>query len=246
MTNTESYFAALHPEPTRVMGGLVPPLTVGQICLLHHIKSPFLYGIPGLGDLTLAVLICQRTTHQAKTMMAQRRWLRVRTWWQAWLWRKRDFRDGIREFTAYLTHHHELPDYLVDKDKDSRSLGSPHLALLRLVHMRTYGRTAAQVDALPLLQANWEAFTSMEYEGQIELADTDIETMVATADGGNIANPIGDLPVDAALGQTEDILALLKSGSAPSTLSASPSNASDLSAPETPQLTTPELPNSSL
>ena len=188
LSNAESYFNALHPAPSRVMGVWLPPLTVGQICLLHHEKSPFLYGTPGLGDLATAFLIFQRTTPQAKRMLASR-WMPMRLWIQAMRWRKRDFQEGIAQFTAHLTKNHELPNYIQSADKQGRSMGSPHLALLRLVHMRNYGRNDAQVDELSLLRANWEAFALMEYEGQIELANGNIETMLSDGDSNITFTP---------------------------------------------------------
>jgi len=123
---SEPFFRHLFPPQYRVLGHVLPPLSLWHLAALEAIGSPLLASEPGhtaeLGDLQAAIRICLTRWPDQPDLRPT-----LRDWWQQFLHRKdrRYLRDHAEAFHAYLQIHTTPPELWKGEGEIPRLISAP-------------------------------------------------------------------------------------------------------------------------
>lgn len=178
MTIEQRYLAAQFQDVYRVLRWRMKPLTLGHVCLLKRLNSPFLVipgenekpPLPGPGDLRVAIALCSRS-YPAALRFIDSPLLK----WRLRLMNCRPLAQGIIQMMRYLTAAMDIPDVWHDEDSGGRAAGAPFLQLVKLTHMLHLGKTELQTLCTPYAMARWDYVATWELQGALRIvSDQDI------------------------------------------------------------------------
>lgn len=173
-----AYFEAALPEPRRVMGVELKPLTLGHRLILNRVDCAFVCGGEiTFADLILGVAICSRDYAGAlrflRPGLAERLWLRWRGL-LTWLAVKRGYNlpEAAIAFGRYIEDSCRMPHFKFDENDKAKPVRAPADAVLK-VALIEMGYTPSEALNLPYGQGVWEHLISNARKGHIELLDSE-------------------------------------------------------------------------
>lgn len=195
--NAAGYFTAAIPEPFRILGLQLKPLSLGRYRLLKRFDVAFVSDETkgaGPGDLILGVLICAMRCDEFLLLLNSPKFARtVRRWgrkicpepWIAkipWIgrrwhnrfgrrWRERhgfNIIEKIQLFQRYITGHSQVPKYW--DESESSSVSAAHWAQsVESVLRSEVGWSQEEINESPLCKAFADYFKWAESNGAIRL-----------------------------------------------------------------------------
>jgi len=187
-----SYFSAAIPEPFRILGLSLKPLSLGRYRLLRRFECAFVAeeeAAAGVSDLLLGGVICSMrvdeflekagAASQGRLQREIRRWgRRVCPW--AWIsavplvgkwWRKHHAFDALEKmalFRRYLDEGSVVPKYW-EEEGGGRSSGAHWAQSVEVVLRGELGWTAEEINEAPLSKALADYFRWAENKGLVRL-----------------------------------------------------------------------------
>jgi len=184
----ESYFQAAIPEPFRILGLALRPLSLGHYRLLKRFDCAFVAdgeAKAGPGDLILGLLICSMppgeflswlsSPHFYKEVRAWGRgltpfaWLSALPWIGKWYRRRWGFNvfEKVALFRRYLEEHSAVPAHWVERDGGN---SGAHWSQAMEVALRgELNWSAEEINEQPLSKAIADYFKWAENQGAIRL-----------------------------------------------------------------------------
>jgi len=205
---TDDYFTRAVPEPWRILGLQLKPLSVGRYRLLKRFEVAFVAegeAQAGVPDLLLGVLICSMRVDEFLEFSASphfardiRRWSK-RVFPHVWLcalpwigkwWRQRagfNVIEKLNLFQKYIEAAQEIPRYTLREN--SPSTNTSHWSHSLEICLRSeLGWTAEEINEAPLSKALADYFRFAESRGQvILLSDEDLAQAAHNAECFNAA-----------------------------------------------------------
>ncbi len=192
----DTYFSRVLPEPFRILGLQLLPLSLGRYRILKRFDSPFVADAPAgahLDDLILAVLICAMRCDEFLEFIQAPTFTRdVRRWSgricpHAWLgclpfigprWRARhsfNYLEKIALFQQYLADAQRIPRFT--RLADSTQTSSSHWSHSIEVALRSELKwSEEEINEAPLSKALADYFALAERDGSLTiLSDADYE-----------------------------------------------------------------------
>lgn len=194
--STLNYFSATVPDPYRILGLTLRPLSLGRYRLLRRFNVGFVSDGETSAkpeDLLLGVLICSMRVDEflewanSPTFASDvRRWSRsvsplpilgkipfIGRWW-----RERFAFDLFEKFTLfkkYIDEHSRIPMYWNESESilDAESSGSHWSHNLEVSLRKEQNWTAEEINETPLSKAIADYFKLCESQGSIRLMDDD-------------------------------------------------------------------------
>lgn len=169
------YIESIVPQPFRILGKRLKPLSVGHLILLEYIESPFISGSPvSTGDLVNAIFICSRSFEE--TMEA---WQDKGTSHKITEWGKRvgpfDLEEKCKLFQEYVGYYHRWPES-DSKHEGNGKLGSPEYAVILDVLQSDLNYSESDAINMPYNKAAWKCSAHLERLGIIEIEPEDSNT----------------------------------------------------------------------
>ena len=200
-----AYFSAALPEPYRILGLPLKPLSLGRYRLLKRFGCAFVSDVEtkaGLDDLLLGVVVCSMRVDEflerlqsGKLAKDVRRWAR-KVCPLAWfglipiigkLWRRGHAFNVIEKmslFKRYLDAGSEPPKYW-DEGTNNRQSGAHWAHGVECVLRGELGWTEEEINEAPLTKAMADYFKFAEGQGLVRLM-TDAElAMIKEAEGAS-------------------------------------------------------------
>lgn len=183
-----AYFTAAIPEPFRILGLALKPLSLGRYRLLRRFGCAFVAeeeAAAGVPDLLLGLVICSMRVDEFLELLDSqglaadvRRWRR-RVCPAAWLgcapvlgkwWRKHHAPNALekmRLFQQYINEGSAVPKYW--EEGESRMSGSHWSHSVEVVLRGELGWTAEEINETPLSKALADYFRFAESQGLVRL-----------------------------------------------------------------------------
>jgi len=202
----DDYFTRSIPEPVRLLGLQLLPLSVGRYRLLNRFASPFVAEEPAtanLPDLLLAVLICSmrvdeflefsvapnfnRDIRRWSKRLFPKVWLCALPWFGKWWRAKRGFNvlEKLAAFERYIADAQRIPRYTMQENSPQRN--SAHWSHNLEICLRSeLGWTAEEINEAPISKALADYFRHAENSGAIVLV-TDADLAAAAHNDAQIA-----------------------------------------------------------
>ena len=175
--NDAAYFLAALPEPRRVLGVELKPLTLGHRLILQRAECSFVLGTEAtFADLVLGVAVCSRSYAAALRFLtpglSERIWLR----WRGivtWLAVKRGYNlpAAAEAFRDYIAEACRMPHFSYEENDKAKPIRAPADAVLKVALQESLGYSADEALNLPYGQAIYEHLISNARKGHIELVD---------------------------------------------------------------------------
>ncbi len=187
--NAAGYFQAAIPEPFRILGLELKPLSLGRYRLLKRFDCAFVADearnatIP---DLILGVLVCSMRVDEflafinsGKLSKEVRKWGRKicpHPWigklpWMGKRWREKHSFNVIEKFALfnrYIKLHSEYPDYF-EESEDGKSSGAHWCHALDVTLRSELGWNEEEINEEPLSKGLFSYFKFAEAQGSIRL-----------------------------------------------------------------------------
>lgn len=140
-----TYYEAHVPEPFRILGQKLKPLSLGHRILLQRIESAYIIGGTfSIDDLVASVFICSRTYEEgldalddpdvSKFMLRWWNQLTKRSWWKFWEKRPQvDFHAKSKLFEEYVEAHTQEPGFKFEPEAGGKSNDCPLELQVKLV-----------------------------------------------------------------------------------------------------------------
>lgn len=183
-------FEAAIPEPFRILGLRLKPLSLGRYQLLQRFGCAFVSDEKtgaGALDLVMGVLICSRRCKRF-VRFYQSRWFRwyIRFWYRtfcpAWWhflmprkWRRRrnqEFTEFLlsrmKLFGQYISEGSSAPDYFVERQNEIPS-GAHWSHSVEVTLRSEVGWTSEEIEEAPLTKALYDYFKHAESQGAIRI-----------------------------------------------------------------------------
>lgn len=188
-----AYFQAAIPEPFRILGVALKPLSLGRYRLLKRFGCGFVADSEqdaSAGDLLLGLVICSSsveeflelaTSHRLRKEV--RRWARKVSPWPAlgflpWVgkwWRKSRSFDVIEKmllFKRYIAEGSATPKYW-DETEGGHQSGAHWSQSVEVVLRGELGWTSEEINEAPLTKALDDYFKWAENQGHVRLMTSD-------------------------------------------------------------------------
>jgi len=177
----DGYFQSAIPEPFRILGLELKPLSLGRYRLLKRHDCAFVADGPRNAstlDLIIGVLICSMRVDEFQEFMRSPEFgEQTKSWWHQALASSVDFNilEKIALFQRYIKTHSAFPDYW-DESESSQCSGA-HWAFSLAVTLKSELKwTEEEINEEPLCKALFEYFKWAESQGSIQLmTQSDIE-----------------------------------------------------------------------
>jgi hypothetical protein len=185
----QTIFQATIPEPFRILGLRLKPLSLGRYRLLNRFNCAFVAEGPataGIDDLLLGVLICSMGCneflefYQSKSFAREIRkwshrivphsWIGALPWIGKW-WRGRtgfNVLEKIALFQRYIKEGSEVPKYFDESERETQS-GAHWSHALEVTLRAELGWTADEVNEAPLVKALADYFKYAENQGSVRI-----------------------------------------------------------------------------
>ena len=195
-----AYFQAAIPEPFRILGLKLKPLSLGRYLLLRRFNCAFVAeeeASAGVPDLLLGLVICSMRVDEFLAAAESHRLARdIRRWGRrvcprAWIsclpivgrwWRKNhacDALEKMRLFQRYIQLGSVVPKYW-DEGRDQRMSGSHWSHGVEVCLRGELGWSQEEINEAPLTKALADYFKFAENQGLVRLmSDYEIELIAA-------------------------------------------------------------------
>lgn len=182
-------FEAAYPEPYRILGLRLKPLSLGRYQLLQRFGCAFVADDKagaGALDLVVGVLICSMRCDQFVAFYESnafprflKKWYRgfCPPWWHCLLparrrnQRNQEFTDlllsRIQLFKDYIADGSRVPDYFIERENPASGAHWSHSVEVCL--RSEVGWTREEIDEAPLSKALYDYFKHAESQGAIRL-----------------------------------------------------------------------------
>jgi len=196
-----SYFNAALPEPYRILGLALKPLSLGRYRLLKRFECAFVSdgeARAGISDLLLGLVICSMSVDDFLASLDNgtlekeiRNWGRKVCRWPLLSllpfigkhWRKKhvfDFREKCALFQRYLLDGSEMPKYW-DQSEGGKESGAHWSQSVEVVLRGELGWSAEEINEAPLTKAFADYFRWAESNGLVQLmTPQEVELIKAT------------------------------------------------------------------
>ena len=205
-----AYFKAAIPEPFRILGLALRPLSLGRYLLLRRFDCAFVAESEvsaGISDLLLGLVICSMRVDEflaaaeshelgpdvrrwGKRVCPQS-WLGCLPWVGKW-WRKNhtcDALEKMRLFQRYIAAGSAVPKYW-DECEDQRVSGSHWSHGVEVILRGELGWSREEIDEAPLSKALADYFKFAENQGLVRLmTDYEIELIEAAEAAAAVQGP---------------------------------------------------------
>jgi hypothetical protein len=199
-----AYFSAAIPEPFRILGLRLKPLSLGRYLILRRFNCAFVddeEAQAGIPDLLLGLVVCSMRVDEflaaAESGTLQRD---IRKWgrkvcplawvsllpWVGKFWRKNHAGDALGKinlFRQYIARGSEIPAYW-DEGASKRGIGGHWTQAVELTLRGELGWTKEEIDEQPLSKALWDYFKWLEGNGAIRLMSDQELKMIQEANRG--------------------------------------------------------------
>ncbi len=173
--NTD-YFKRVHPEPYRILGQSLKPLSLGRYRLLKRFDVAFVAegeASAQAGDLILGIIICAHRCDEFLKWLDSGKFAKEVKRWSRKVcprWRKApDLVMKMQLFKSYITNHQEMPKYW-DESQDQQSSSGAHWSHNVEVILRSQvGWTEEEINERPLTKALEDYCKYLETQGAIRL-----------------------------------------------------------------------------
>lgn len=187
--STTAYFQRAVPEPFRILGLRLLPLSLGRYRLMKRFDIAFVAEESAKAnpdDLILGVLICANRCDDFKALANSKNFSKVVGKWgkkanpKLWLaripflgkwWRKRygfDFLEKVGLFQCYIKEASEIPQFF-DESNGGGSSGSHWSHGIEVALRQELGWSKDEIDEEPLSKAMADYFKLLENQGAIRL-----------------------------------------------------------------------------
>jgi len=205
---TAAYFSAAIPEPYRILGLQLKPLSLGRYRLMHRFDVAFVADeetLPGFQDLIVGVSICSmrcddflawwgtkkfyRQMRKWSKRLCPGQWIGRIPWLGKW-WMARhgvDVPEKLALFGKYISEGSEVPKFW-DLTGGSSASGAHWAQAVEVILRGELGWTRDEINEEPLSKALSDYFKWMENKGLIQLMnenDLDLIRVLETAGGEN-------------------------------------------------------------
>lgn len=186
-----AHFSAAYPEPFRILGLKLKPLSLGRYTLLNRFGVAFVSDTEqtaGMGDLILGVLICSMRCEEFLPWAESDDFKKdVREWGKQFApsrlmgkllgkrWRKKNsfnVVEKIKLFNRYIKEGSSVPKYWDLSENDSTS-GSHWAHNVEVALRSELGWTKEEIDEEPLTKALSDYFKYAETQGSVQLMSED-------------------------------------------------------------------------
>jgi hypothetical protein len=193
----EEFYIAAVPEPTRILGVKLLPLSIGHLILLNRIESAFVS--PGqecsIEDLALSILICSLNYKDGLALFEDTGLPSFMLAWHdkiagvSWLTKigikqpiAIDFKQKSLEFSEYISRHSKAPFYSYGEG-DFQSTDCPPVQIVRVSLMKELGISDEQIMDRPWALCLWDFITLKALAGHVKIINrADMEEKQAMAD----------------------------------------------------------------
>jgi len=201
---TAPYFVAAIPEPFRILGLQLKPLSLGRYRLMHRFDCAFVADedrTAGIADLLLGVLICSMRCDEFLTFLGSKGFSRQMRQWSkrvcpvgffSWIpfvrkWSGRRNRFNILEkillFKKYIEEHSKVPKYW-DLSDNCEGSGAHWAQGMEVTLRGEVGWSKEEIDEQPLSKGISDYFKYLENQGAIRLMTAyDLELIEAMEKG---------------------------------------------------------------
>ena len=200
-----AYFNAAIPEPFRILGLTLKPLSLGRYRLLKRFDVAFVADEAtkgGVSDLILGLLICSMRVDEFVTWANSKSFARdVRRWsrslcrfpilgflpWYGKRWREKHSFNIVEKmglFGAYISQHTKVPSYWDETQSDTTSAAHWSQSLDVLLRSEL-GWTNEEINEEPLSKALSDGFKLAENKGQVRLMTDQELQMIAELEKAN-------------------------------------------------------------
>lgn len=193
--DSDGFYEAAIPEPFRVLGLRLRPLSMGHLILLHRIGSPYIAEASeaengnAIGNLAIAALVCSMTFQEGVELLntpdlgrqiaAWGRRIRKPHWWSRE--QKIDWAEKHQLFADYIRHSTDLPGHYWTRE-DGFTVQAPYVQIIKVQLMLKLHFTEAELMDRPWRLCLWDMLTVRALEGDLRFVDTgDIEEAQARA-----------------------------------------------------------------
>lgn len=183
---TPDFYSVAVPEPRRLLGLPLRPLSLGHIILLHRIQSAFVTeGVPQTyEEIAIAALICslpyQRAVeaiHDPETPAFLRylgnRITGVNELGVIWGWKKPrviDLPAVCKAFSDYLQAHTKVP-YYTFAPGDFKEVAAPSVQIVKVTLLKEMNFTEAELLDRSWALCLWDYVTLRAVKGEIKMED---------------------------------------------------------------------------
>jgi len=187
------YFSAAVPEPFRILGLALKPLSLGRYRLMNRFDVAFVAGkerVPTIPDLLLGVLICSMRCDEFEKFLQDDGFQKqVRRWGKKVKPKHFNVLEKIRLFRHYIEIHSVVPKYW--EMDDSGDTSGAHWSHSMEVALRgELGWSKEEIDEAPLSKAIADYFKWCETRGSIRLmTEEDLELVAALDKQGGENGP---------------------------------------------------------
>jgi hypothetical protein len=165
------YFASAAPEPWRILGHTLLPLSAGHLILLHRVESAFVSGEqPLFDDLALSVFICSRPYDETLAAWDSPAYPKYLKRWQKQVGRF-DFHEKARLFAEYMEAGQRGPTYEFSADSEGQ-IHCPSVQVIKCFLLsRMGGLTEREFLNRPWSVSLWDYATLLMIDGKVKMVD---------------------------------------------------------------------------
>jgi hypothetical protein len=205
-----AYFRAAIPEPFRILGLRLEPLSLGRYLLLRRFGCAFICddeATAGMPDLLLGLVICSMSVDEfLESARSGRMGKDIHRWGrrvcpQAWIgmlpfigqwWRRTHMADAMEKmklFKSYIKAGSEVPLYW-DEDEGQRVSASHWSQGIEIALRRELGWSREEINEAPLTKALADYFKFAESQGLVRLMTEEEIRMIEEAERASAKSEI--------------------------------------------------------
>jgi hypothetical protein len=164
---TTNLLNAFLPDPVRVLGVPLRPLSLGSVLILRKLANRFIIGGPAdLGDLLTGIFVCSRPMEEAKAGLASGEAMR---WSKQLAGRvaKASPAQAFEIFKQYITDGMAMPKYWSIGEDAPHQWAADEMAHLICFARQMLGMTGDEIFNGSLLALKYQTLTMLERQGAI-------------------------------------------------------------------------------
>jgi len=184
------YFSAAVPEPYRILGLRLLPLSLGRYRLMRRFGVAFVLDgeeKAGIQDLLLGVLICSMRCDEFLPFLKTKDFTRKLRRWGRRFKHGFNYVEKILLFKRYVEVHSEVPRFWEAEDGCGES-GAHWSQGIEVILRGELGWTREEINEEPLSKAIADYFKWCENKGIVELMDADQLAQVEAIEKAEVAN----------------------------------------------------------
>jgi len=170
----DPFYEAAIPEPVRLLGQDLRPLSIGHLMLLKRIGSPFVCPGDGpilIGDLAVAVFICCQTYEEGLDAIRGGDIAKTMARWGKQLKNVKgdELQRRFEMFREYMDAAFVSPSYSVSSRVKGGSVNMPLEQVIKCVLLMKTTLTESEILNRPFSLCQWDYVTLCAIEGNIEV-----------------------------------------------------------------------------